>query len=50
MEKVEDLNRKIDRVEVETREVVEKTHRLFGEIKEQLARMEGKWEVFFKQK
>lgn len=44
------LHTKVDRVELETKHQVEKTHGLFSEIKEQIARLEGKIEVFFSNK
>lgn len=47
---IDELHKKIDKVETDARQRVEDTFRLFSEIKEQLARWEGKFEVFFKNK
>lgn len=48
MAEITKLHTKIDRVENETRKRVDETHRLFSEIKEQIAKLEGKLEIFFK--
>lgn len=50
IEEINELKSKIDRVERETQHRVEQTHKLFADIKEQLARMEGRLEIFFREK